>query len=87
MGGWLEKGKVKLNSTQVAVEVEARVKLGNFVGAWQYSSRHSFPSRKRACCIISTTQLVPPLSGNPSFLVKKLFQEIKTIRCSYSTVH
>ena len=28
VGGWLEKGKIKLNSTQVAVEVEVRVELG-----------------------------------------------------------
>ena len=29
--GWLEKVKIKLNSTQVAVEVEVRVELGNFM--------------------------------------------------------
>ena len=28
--GWLEKVKIKLNSTQVIVEVEVRVELGNF---------------------------------------------------------
>ena len=29
VGGWLEKVKIKLNSTQVVVEV--RVELGNFI--------------------------------------------------------
>ena len=28
VGGWLEKVKLKLNSTQVVVEVEVRVELG-----------------------------------------------------------
>ena len=28
MGGWLEKVKLKLNSTQIVVEVEVRVELG-----------------------------------------------------------
>ena len=28
MSGWLEKVKLKLNSTQVTVEVEVRVELG-----------------------------------------------------------
>ena len=28
-GAWLEKVKIKLNSTQVVVEVEVRVELGN----------------------------------------------------------
>ena len=32
MGWWLEKVKIKLNSTQVVVEVELRVELGNFEG-------------------------------------------------------
>ena len=27
-GGWLEKVKIKLNSTQVVVEVEVRIELG-----------------------------------------------------------
>ena len=27
--GWLEKVKIKLNSTQVVVEIEVRVELGN----------------------------------------------------------
>ena len=32
MGGWLEKVKIKLNSTQVVVEVEVKVRfeLGNY---------------------------------------------------------
>ena len=29
VGGLLEKGKIKLNSTQIAVEVEVIVELGN----------------------------------------------------------
>ena len=29
VGGWLKKEKLKLNSTQVVVEVEVRVELGN----------------------------------------------------------
>ena len=29
VGGWLEKVKIKLNSTQIVVEVEVRVELGN----------------------------------------------------------
>ena len=28
-GGWLAKVKIRLNSTQVVVEVEVRVELGN----------------------------------------------------------
>ena len=28
-GGWLEKVKIELNSTQVVVEVEVRFELGN----------------------------------------------------------
>ena len=31
MGGWLEKVKIKLNSTQDVVEVEVRVELGNIL--------------------------------------------------------
>ena len=43
VGGWLEKVKLKLNSTQLVVEVEVRVELGNIstsllvrgcVGVW-----------------------------------------------------
>ena len=29
VGGWLEKVKIKLNSTQIVVEVEVRGELGN----------------------------------------------------------
>ena len=29
LGGWVEKVKIKLNSSPVVVEVEVRVKLGN----------------------------------------------------------
>ena len=38
VGGWLEKVKIKLNSTQIVVEVEVRVELGNN----KYPGRRTF---------------------------------------------
>ena len=38
VGGWLEKVKIKLNSTQIVVKVEVRVELGNN----KYPGRRTF---------------------------------------------
>ena len=58
MGGWLEKVKIKLNSTQVVVEVEVIVELGNIyyltvggyplvvVPASNCNNREKLPQRK-----------------------------------------
>ena len=46
MGGWLEKVNLKLNSTQVVVEVEVRVELGKNENLhhWQSSPATATPA-------------------------------------------
>ena len=52
MGGWLEKVKIKLNSTQIVVEVEVRVELGNM------SRGHYMPLAARLQCLLATGCLI-----------------------------
>ena len=47
MGGWLEKVKIKLNSTQFVVEVEVRVELGNSLSAGSCINSNHMPYHMR----------------------------------------